>query len=223
MGVNKMASVGCSPLSESDAANGTVVTKRQQLKQQRDKQRQQEFQQEKRCAARWLPLVQGVLRKDIMRKFLDVCVALGRFHLARVEIGIVLWRAWTHRSLTLSGPRQPAWLGPLRGKALEPLSHRDMWVLGRAARLARLANIPFSGLQRRHVVHWLRIPMDEQCVDSDTDDEEGLSDEDWSDLEGPSDEEWCRTAPAHLVPSNDELARRAARYMPGGDMYEPGT
>ena len=61
-----------------------------------------------------------------------------------------------------------AWLGPLRGKALEPLSHRDMWVLGRAARLARLANIPFSGLQRRHVVHWLRIPMDEQCVDSDT-------------------------------------------------------
>ena len=42
-------------------------------------------------------------------------------------------------------------------------------------------------------------------------------------LEGPSDEEWCRTAPAHLVPSNDELARRAARYMPGGDMYEPGA
>ena len=147
---------------------------------------------------------------------------VGRLHLARVEIGTVLWRAWTHRSLTLSGPRPPAWLGPLRGKALEPLSHRDMWVLGRAARLARLANIPFSGLQRRHVVHWLRIPMDEQCVDSDTDDEEGLSDEDWSDLEGPSGEEWCRTAPAHLVPSNDELARRAARYMPGGDMYEPG-
>ena len=61
MGVNKMASVGCSPLSETDAANGTVLTKRQQLKQQRDKQRQQEFQQEKRCAACWLPLVQGVL------------------------------------------------------------------------------------------------------------------------------------------------------------------
>ena len=51
MGVNKMASVGCSPLSGTDAANGTVLTKRQQLKQQRDKQRQQEFQQEKRCAA----------------------------------------------------------------------------------------------------------------------------------------------------------------------------
>jgi hypothetical protein len=51
MGVNKMASVGCSPLSGTDAANGTVLTrvltKRQQLKQQRDKQR--------------LPLVQGVL------------------------------------------------------------------------------------------------------------------------------------------------------------------
>ena len=61
MGVNKMVSVGCSPLSETDAANGTVLTKRQQLKQQRDKQRQQEFQQEKRCAACWLPLVQGVL------------------------------------------------------------------------------------------------------------------------------------------------------------------
>ena len=61
MGVNKMASVGCSPLSGTDAANGTVLTKRQQLKQQRDKQRQQEFQQEKRCAACWLPLVQGVL------------------------------------------------------------------------------------------------------------------------------------------------------------------
>ena len=61
MGVNKMASVGCSPLSETDAANGTVLTKRQQLKQQRDKQRQQEFQQGKRCAACWLPLVQGVL------------------------------------------------------------------------------------------------------------------------------------------------------------------
>ena len=60
MGVNKMASVGCSPLSETDAANGTVLTKRQQLKQQRDKQRQQEFQQESRCAACWLPLVQGV-------------------------------------------------------------------------------------------------------------------------------------------------------------------
>ena len=73
--------------------------------------------------------------------------------------------------------------------------HVSNRLLGRAARLARLANIPFSGLQRRHVVHWLRIPMDEQCVDSDTDDEEGLSDEDWSDLEGPSDEEWCRTAP----------------------------
>ena len=40
MGVNKMASVGCSPLSETDAANGTVLTKRKQLKQQRDKQRQ---------------------------------------------------------------------------------------------------------------------------------------------------------------------------------------
>ena len=39
MGVNKMASVGCSPLSETDAANGTVLTKRQQLKQQRDKHR----------------------------------------------------------------------------------------------------------------------------------------------------------------------------------------
>ena len=43
MGVNKMVSVGCSPLSETDAANGTVLTKRQQLKQQRNKQRQQEF------------------------------------------------------------------------------------------------------------------------------------------------------------------------------------
>ena len=60
---------------------------------------------------------------------------------------------------------------------------------------------------------------------------EGLSDEDWSDLvgdsdtdgEAPSDEEWCQNAPAHLVPSDDELARRAARYMPGGDMYEPGA
>ena len=61
MGVNKTASVGCSLLSGTDAANGTVLTKRQQLKQQRDKQRQQEFQQEKRCAACWLPLVQGVL------------------------------------------------------------------------------------------------------------------------------------------------------------------
>ena len=98
-----------------------------------------------------------------------------------------------------------------------------MWLLGRAARLARLANIPFSGLQRRHVVHWLRIPMDE-CVDSDTDGE-GLSDEDWSDLEGPSDdEEWFRNTPAHVrYVSDDELARRAARYMPGGDMYEPGA
>jgi hypothetical protein len=70
LGVNKMASVGCSPLSETDAANGTVLTKRQQLKQQRDtstgdKQRQQELQQEKRCAACWLPLVQGVLRQDM--------------------------------------------------------------------------------------------------------------------------------------------------------------
>ena len=65
--------------------------------------------------------------------------------------------------------------------------------------------------------------MDEWCVDSDTDDE-GLSDEDCSDLVGPSDEEWCRNAPAHLAyVSNDELARRAARYMPGGDMYEPGA
>ena len=62
MGVNKMASVGCSPLSETDAANGTVLTKRQQLKQQRDKQRQQEFQQEKRCATCWRPLVQDVLQ-----------------------------------------------------------------------------------------------------------------------------------------------------------------
>ena len=30
-----------------------------------DKQRQQELQQEKRCAACWLPLVQGVLRQDM--------------------------------------------------------------------------------------------------------------------------------------------------------------
>ena len=221
MGVNKMASGGCSPLSETDAANGTVHTKRQQLKQQRDKQRQQEFQQEKRCAARWLPLVQGVLRQDMMRKYFDVCVALGRLHVARKKIRTVLWRAWTHRSLTLSGPAGLCrW--PLRGEALAPLSHRDMWLLGRATRLARLANIAYGGLQRRYAEDWLRIPMDEWCVDSDTDDE-GLSDEDWSDLVGPSDEEWCRNAPAHLVPSDDELARRAARYMSGGDMYEPGA
>jgi len=97
-----------------------------------------------------------------------------------------------------------------------------MWLLGRAARLARLANIAYGGLQHRCAGDWLRIPMDEWCVDSDTDDE-GLSDEDWSDLEGPSDdEEWFRNTPAHVrYVSNDELARRAARYMPDGDMYEP--
>ena len=107
----------------------------------------------------------------------------------------------------------------IRGEAIAPLSHRDMWLQGRAARLVRHANI---ACQRRHALDWLRIPMDEWCVDSDTDDE-GLPDEDWSDLEGPSDdEEWFRNTPAHVrYVSNDELARRAARYMPGGDMYEP--
>ena len=66
----------------------------------------------------------------------------------------------------------------IRGEAIAPLSHRDMWLLGRAARLVRHANI---ACQRRHALDWLRIPMDEWCVDSDTADE-GLSDEDLSDL-----------------------------------------
>ena len=49
MGVNKMASVGCSPLSESDAANCTVLNKRQHSSSSNaTTQRQQEFQQEKR-------------------------------------------------------------------------------------------------------------------------------------------------------------------------------
>ena len=94
--------------------------------------------------------------------------------------------------------------------------------LGRAARLARLANIVYGGLQRRCAGDWLRIPMDEWCVDSDTDDE-GLSDEDWSDLEGPSDdEEWFRNTPAHVrYVSNDELARRAARLYYEYDSRTP--
>ena len=104
MGINNMASVGCSPLSETDTANDAVVAKRRQLKQQRDKLRQQEFQQGKRCAARWLRLVQGVLRQDIVRKLADAWTPLARLHLAREKIRTVLWRAWTHRSLTLSGP-----------------------------------------------------------------------------------------------------------------------
>jgi len=82
----------------------------------------------------------------VMRmKYFDVCVALGRLHVARKKIRTVLWRAWTHRSLTLSGTA--GW--PPRSDALAPLSHRDMWLLGRAARLARLANIAYGGLQRR--------------------------------------------------------------------------
>ena len=64
--------------------------------------------------------------------------------------------------------------------------------------------------------------MNEWCVDSDTDDE-GLSEhEDWSDLvgdsdtddEAPSDEEWCRNAPAHLVPSDDELRAVMSQIPP---------
>ena len=44
MGVNKMASVGCSPLSESDAANCTVLNKRQHSSSSNaTTQRQQEF------------------------------------------------------------------------------------------------------------------------------------------------------------------------------------
>jgi hypothetical protein len=45
MGVNKMVSVGCSPLSETDAANGTVLTKRQHPAAQAATQQatQQEF------------------------------------------------------------------------------------------------------------------------------------------------------------------------------------
>ena len=73
-----MASVGCSPLSETDTANDAVVAKRRQLKQQRDQLRQQEFQQGKRCAARWLRLVQGVLRQDIVRKLADARTPLAR-------------------------------------------------------------------------------------------------------------------------------------------------
>ena len=52
MGVNKMASVGCSPLSETDAANGTVLTKRQHSSSSNATSN---------ASRNWLPLVQGVL------------------------------------------------------------------------------------------------------------------------------------------------------------------
>jgi hypothetical protein len=59
-----MASVGCSPLSEidGDAANGTTFLRSASSSSSNaTSNASQEFQQEKRCAACWLPLVQGVL------------------------------------------------------------------------------------------------------------------------------------------------------------------
>ena len=61
---HKMASVGCSPLSEidGDAANGTTFLRSASSSSSNaTSNASQEFQQEKRCAACWLPLVQGVL------------------------------------------------------------------------------------------------------------------------------------------------------------------
>ena len=63
------------------------------------------------------------------------------FPLAR-RSALWVWRAWTHRSLdSMSGPTLGGAEWPIRGEALAPLSHRDMWLLGRAARLVRHANI----------------------------------------------------------------------------------
>ena len=61
---HNMASVGCSPLSEidGDAANGTTFLRSASSSSSNaTSNASQEFQQEKRCAACWLPLVQGVL------------------------------------------------------------------------------------------------------------------------------------------------------------------
>ena len=143
--------------------------------------RLQKFQEaQAKCVVKWWPLVQGVLRQHRATLRDDARMAWTRLQAARSKIRDALWRAWTCRSLKIVGPHDSLQcdeyteyvLCPIRGKALEPLSHRDMWVLKRAAALAlRVPKLTrhdpdpdFDRQTRRHICDWLHVAFIEDGV-----------------------------------------------------------
>jgi len=117
--------------------------------------------------AQELPPTPGVLCRDRANLRDGAHSACSHLQSARAKIRRATWTAWTHRYLTFQGPpNYSEFFGsllPPRGAALEPLSNRDMWLLGRAVMLAkhlpkiyRRAEDERYGPQR-HVLDWLRV------------------------------------------------------------------
>ena len=120
------------------------------------------------CAARWWPLVHGTLRQHRANLREAARVTWACTTSARAKLRGILWGAWVRRSMKIAGPHNLLRfdeLCPIRGKLLEPLSRRDMWVLKRAAALA--LHVPelthfepdpdFDRRTRRHVKDWLHM------------------------------------------------------------------
>ena len=127
------------------------------------------------CAANWWPLVQGMMLMHRANLREATLATWARTQSARAKLRDSLWRAWVCRSLKIAGPHNSLSCGmngeeqlcPIRGKLLEPLSRRDLWVLKRASALAgripQLTNRSdpdpdFDRQVRRHVLDWLHVP-----------------------------------------------------------------
>ena len=95
------------------------------------------------CAANWWPLVQGMMLMHRANLREATLATWARTQSARAKLRDSLWRAWVCRSLKIAGPHNSLSCGmngeeqlcPIRGKLLEPLSRRDLWVLKRASAL----------------------------------------------------------------------------------------
>ena len=121
------------------------------------------------------PLVQGMMLMHRANLREATLATWARTQSARAKLRDSLWRAWVCRSLKIAGPHNSLSCGmngedqlcPIRGKLLEPLSRRDLWVLKRASALAgripQLTNRSdpdpdFDRQVRRHVLDWLHVP-----------------------------------------------------------------
>jgi len=167
-------------LLESNNTNTLAAPRRRARGGQTSRARRlQKYQESKATApatpatstALWNKLTRGILRKTRAKLRDGVRAAWARACQHRAKIRAAVWREWTARSLETTGIDM--WLEDecqfVTGKAVAPLSRRDVWILSRALYFVvkNQQRDPYDdtfspeGIRYyRHVLDWLRVPTD---------------------------------------------------------------
>ena len=235
------------PLAVIDGNASATKTSRRGGRRSREQRREKYLRKLVSMATRWQQLAQGALRRDRAKLRDDVQASWSRLTAAREKIRGAVWRAWTSRTLKISGPLNDYGYEKIRGQRLEPLSHRDMFVLRRAA--ARAKYLPDLGyLTYRHVNDWLRVEMPGESEDEsspywcwthkaeEAEEAEYTSDEDdcseiASDEDAPADEaeievlRWlnCRGEICRCSGTHEVVQRMRDKLPPGSEILPRRT